>query len=390
MSNSIVNPLINPVLSDFDSHYSDLLKSGSVAVGSANVGSSVVDSDIDSDTSDSSTGLVTTCSAVSVSNASVSNANDVSVLNSSVSSKSSAIKLRQELAAEIVKVCQSGFLPNTQTRIPSGYFKFLSESTFAKLFSSTPNTIVSSTSSNSCSKLNATSKVSFHNDTLHSYLCHCAQNNSKVLVLNFANFKYPGGQFLKGTFSQEESLCHISNLYPALCASEKFYANCHQPSFYATHRQSPIDDLYNSDCMYLEDITLLKNLNGSFKKRLYTFDVLSMSAPNKTRYFARVDSSDALAVQNARSKYAYTLVFRIRHLCQLLCVLPNKYDAVVLGAFGCGHFGNDPRRVASIFASVLADIPYDRTSRFDKIDFVISDTDVFKAFKDGFTKPHLY
>lgn len=48
--------------------------------------------------------------------------------------------------------------------------------------------------------------------------------NSKIAALNFASFKYPGGGFLKGSSTQEESLCHKSILYNILQRQrEDFY-----------------------------------------------------------------------------------------------------------------------------------------------------------------------
>lgn len=398
MANSIINPLVNPVLSDFDSHYTDLINSFSIKSTVQGPNSLKGSAKVSAKTSAKSTATTATTTVappvpvvqstpVPVSATPNTNKGNVSVVDPLTASKNSAlIDTRKKLAQEIVQVSRSGVLPGTQIKMPP----VLSKCLFGTQVSSLCTTAVGNANANAGSNslalskgLNVSKDVSILNTTIHSYLCNCAKNRSKVLVLNFANFKYPGGKFLKGTFSQEESLCHISNLFTALCDCDS--------QFYANHRSNHFDDLYNSDCIYLKDVTLLKNLNGSFKKTLYTFDVLSMSAPNYIKYMKTVDSSNQALQISAYSTYEVALVSRIQDLMRVLFSLPVKYDAVVLGAFGCGHYGNDTKQVAHVFSSILSNLYISGATRncpFDKLDFIISDSTVYQDFHVGFfSKP---
>lgn len=61
----------------------------------------------------------------------------------------------------------------------------------------------------------------------------------------------------------------------------------------------------------------------------------------------------------------------------------NGADILVLGAFGCGAFRNDPKVVASAYASVLKDCRY----HFDLIEFAIFcrsfETENYDAFVEA-------
>ena len=57
---------------------------------------------------------------------------------------------------------------------------------------------------------------------------------------------------------------------------------------------------------------------------------------------------------------------RIDHI--LYSAYKNKVDCLILGAFGCGVFSNDPKDVATIFKNLL-EIKYNKT--FKKVVFAI-------------------
>lgn len=142
----------------------------------------------------------------------------------------------------------------------------------------------------------------------------------KTCVLNFASFKNPGGGFLRGAVAQEEYLCQNSTLYNVL---SKF------PAYYEKNRVNTNDALYWNRAIYSPGIVVLPSE--------VKVDVLSCAAPN-IKASRMIDSKKVQAV-----------ISRIKFVLDIL--EKEACDTVILGAFGCGVFGNDPRFVAKTFRS---------------------------------------
>lgn len=142
----------------------------------------------------------------------------------------------------------------------------------------------------------------------------------KTCVLNFASFKNPGGGFLRGAVAQEEYLCQNSTLYNVL---SKF------PAYYEKNRLNTNDALYWNRAIYSPGIVMLPCETK--------VDVLSCAAPNVRASHA----PDTKKIQAVMSRIKFVLDILEKEAC----------DTVILGAFGCGVFGNDPRFVARTFCS---------------------------------------
>lgn len=144
--------------------------------------------------------------------------------------------------------------------------------------------------------------------------------DGKTCVLNFASFKNPGGGFLRGTVAQEEYLCQNSTLYNVI---SQF------PAFYEKNRLNTNDALYWNRAIYSPGIVVLPSE--------VKVDVLSCAAPN-IKASRMIDSKKVQAV-----------ISRIKFVLDIL--EKEACDTVILGAFGCGVFGNNPRFVAKTFRS---------------------------------------
>lgn len=142
----------------------------------------------------------------------------------------------------------------------------------------------------------------------------------KTCALNFASFKNPGGGFLKGAVAQEEYLCQNSTLYNVLSQFT---------SYYEKNRLNTNDALYWNRAIYSPGIVVLPS--G------VKVDILSCAAPN-IKASRMIDSKKIQAV-----------ISRIKFVLDIL--EKEECDTVILGAFGCGVFGNDPRFVARTFCS---------------------------------------
>lgn len=125
---------------------------------------------------------------------------------------------------------------------------------------------------------------------------------------------------MKGTVAQEEYLCQNSTLYNVLSQFT---------SYYEKNRLNTNDALYWNRAIYSPGIVVLPSE--------VKVDVLSCATPN-IKASRMIDSKKVQAV-----------ISRIKFVLDIL--EKEACDTVILGAFGCGVFGNDPRFVAKTFRS---------------------------------------
>jgi uncharacterized protein (TIGR02452 family) len=147
-----------------------------------------------------------------------------------------------------------------------------------------------------------------------------------TLALNFANGVNPGGGFLHGARAQEEALCRSSALYLTLEGDP----------MYAAHQRR--GDQASSDWAILSpDVRFFRDEDGTPLAQPYLLSVLTCAAP--------------VAEPHARDAAAELLRQRIGRV--LAIAHAYAYDGLVLGAWGCGAFGNDPATTARDFREAL-------------------------------------
>ncbi|MEV4278742.1 TIGR02452 family protein [Actinoplanes xinjiangensis] len=175
-----------------------------------------------------------------------------------------------------------------------------------------------------------------------------AAESDRVACLNFASARNPGGGFLNGAQAQEESIARASAIYPSLRAAGEFYA------FHRADRGL----LYTDRVIWSPAVPVFRDDRGRFLARPYPVSFLTSAAPNRAM-IARDQPGLLPEVPGALMRRAER-VLRVAaaHGCREL----------VLGAWGCGVFGNDPAQVAAVFAAALADAPW-----FDRVVFAILD-----------------
>ena len=184
---------------------------------------------------------------------------------------------------------------------------------------------------------------------LDSFDAACSMSNP--LVLNFANAHYPGGGFKLGASSQEESLCRRSSLYLSLSSvgAAKMY-RCNNLHF------NPLE----SNWMVLSPLVcVFRDSNGELLCKPYSVSVISVPAPNLR----------GLAFFASSRRVRESLIEKIRIM--LTEAYRHQYREIVLGAWGCGAFGNSPEMVAECFQLVL--IEYGLVRNFDKVVFAIKE-----------------
>lgn len=163
------------------------------------------------------------------------------------------------------------------------------------------------------------------------------------LALNFANGITPGGGFLHGARAQEEVLCRSSALHATLEGD----------SMYAAHAKRPLPD--STEWTILSpDVPVFRRDDGTPLERPWLLSFATCAAPY------------APTVGQPRS--GDLLEARIRRV--LAIARAYGYATLVLGAWGCGAFGNDPRRTARDFRRAL-DGEFD--GAFSDVVFAIAD-----------------
>ena len=194
---------------------------------------------------------------------------------------------------------------------------------------------------------------------------HGMVDMGEALVMNFANALSPGGGFLNGANAQEESLCRNSTLYASLSSPEA--AVMYQ--YNNTHKNS-----VDSDYMILSpSVCVFRDCDGVLRNDPFHVAVFTISAPNKKGRAKDVDQQELDDVMIARLEM------------MMKAAAYYQYKTLVLGAWGCGAFGHDVKRVAQYFREVL--VQRGNAKFFQRIIFAILDDRYYSkidAFADVF------
>ena len=180
-----------------------------------------------------------------------------------------------------------------------------------------------------------------------SYAAARAYENA--LVMNFANAHNPGGGFRLGATAQEEALCRCSTLYSSINSKE---AN-QMYKYNNTHISS-----VESDYMLISpDVLVFRDEKLNLLREPFKTAVITVPAPN--RFGAAMFASP--------EKIRDTFLRRIRII--LRAAAERGYRDLILGAWGCGAFGNNPQEVAGYFKQVIFEEK--EGTDFDNICFAI-------------------
>lgn len=194
----------------------------------------------------------------------------------------------------------------------------------------------------------------------------------KTTVLNFASSFCPGGGVKHGARAQEECLCRCSTLYDSLSSDYM------RKNFYEKHCEVD-DNLANDDIIYSPAVTVFKS--DEYLPELlpqdewFNVDVITCAAPN-----IYVGWNDKLNISDETLSKIHEK--RLRKI--LDAAVAHETDVIILGAFGCGAFGNPPQVVAAAAKKVLEDYRYafktvefaiycppDKTENFDAFDKIL-------------------
>jgi len=176
------------------------------------------------------------------------------------------------------------------------------------------------------------------------------------LALNFANGIHPGGGFLQGDLSQEEVLCRSSALYATLEGDPMYQA----------HRERHGSD-WTDWAILSPKVPVFRTDSGRNLAEPWTLSFLTCAAP--------------IASEIGQPESGNLLAERIRRVLEI--ARTYGYTALVLGAWGCGAFRNDPQRTAADFRRALE---REYAGAFSDVVFAITDWSPERRFLGPFRK----
>ncbi|HXG50066.1 MAG TPA: TIGR02452 family protein [candidate division Zixibacteria bacterium] len=166
------------------------------------------------------------------------------------------------------------------------------------------------------------------------------------VALNFASATHPGGGFLSGARAQEEYLARSSALYACLRGNAMY-------AYHAARR----DALYSNYAIYSPAVPVFRSDEGTLLDEPYCVGIITSPAVN------------ANALEPSRSQEILPAMWS-RILKVLSIGLLHGHDSIVLGAWGCGAFGNDPLQIALLFQRALQ---HNFTGAYRHVAFAIVD-----------------
>lgn len=179
--------------------------------------------------------------------------------------------------------------------------------------------------------------------------CRC------IGVLNFASAKHPGGGFLTGAVAQEECLCYCSDLYSKQLGQEYYEINKNNKSKFYT------------DSMIISQTNFIRS--SDYKLLDKPVHCLVITCPAVNQKIAGNTPESKLVMKNRMRKILEMFIY-------------YQQTNIILGAYGCGVFGNDAKTIATDWYDLLYKEDY--IKYFEHINFSILGNKNFTPFKEVF------
>ena len=192
-------------------------------------------------------------------------------------------------------------------------------------------------------KMFTETRIQVSNETTLGAARRLSDAGMNPLALNFANGLQAGGGFLGGARAQEEVLCRSSALYATLAGDRMYNA----------HRERSQPD--STDwAIYSPQVPVFRTDDGTELEQVWLLSFITCAAP----YAPTVGQPEAGELLRRR-------IHRV-----LAIARAYEYSALVLGAWGCGAFQNDPHRTATDFRHALE---HEFSGAFAHVTFAIAD-----------------
>ena len=177
----------------------------------------------------------------------------------------------------------------------------------------------------------------------------------RPLAWNFANGTETGGGFLRGATAQEEALCRSSALYATLL----------EDPMYDFHREHELWAESSDWAILSPDVPVFRNDRGMELDKPWLLSFITCAAPYAPSV-GIASSSNMLQKRIVRT---------------LSIARAYGYSELVVGAWGCGAFGNDTRRTAEDFRNALEG---EFAGAFREVAFAITDWSPERRFLGPF------
>jgi uncharacterized protein (TIGR02452 family) len=172
----------------------------------------------------------------------------------------------------------------------------------------------------------------------------------RPVALNFASARHPGGGFLGGALAQEESLARSSGLFACIEGNPMY-----------DHHARIHDTMYTDYAIYSPDVPVIRDDDGALLEQPYPCAFITSPAAN----------AKVVLERDRRRGPEIESVMRGRVDKVLAIAAAHGHDAAVLGAWGCGVFGNDCGMIAGLFREALTT---QFAGAFARVVFAILDT----------------
>jgi len=239
---------------------------------------------------------------------------------------------RAEKAKETLDIIEHGFYSSASNTISIGNETAHSVSN-SILYRSDEFEEVLQDSKGKQSELKYNTIITVENTTVLNAASKLCATQERVGCLNFASAKNPGGGFLGGAMAQEESLALSSTLYPTLTKHFEMYE----------YNRARTTYLYSDYMIYSPDVVMMRNDEGDLLAQPYQLSIVTSPAVNigamKNNRPEEIEYAEASMLVRMEKMLALFVHHNIEHL--------------VLGAWGCGVFQNNPEDIARYFSKFL-------------------------------------
>ncbi|MCD8007784.1 MAG: TIGR02452 family protein [Clostridiales bacterium] len=185
-------------------------------------------------------------------------------------------------------------------------------------------------------------------------LKNAGESAPQILVLNLASATRPGGRTRDGASAQEEDLCRRTSLLLSLESEDA--------KRYYDYNNARKTRMGSDGVMLSPNVEVVKDASSEPLSEPFPISVMSCAAPMVR-----------LGLEGMSQQEYEEMLYR----CiggMLLVAASQGYRHLILGAFGCGVYGNDAALVSDLFARVIRDFTFageNSGKLFDSIQFAV-------------------